>query len=139
MKKLNLCEMCGSNNIVKINDSKYECYDCGYIFDETDFLEAKMATFDEWIEKYKPFKNEDGKIILFETYGGEVEYVKNQSENNTWTLQGDCDEYDLVPGFFHSNRIGYFITEIPYNQNDETEKELFCVIWVHEDELEDKI
>jgi hypothetical protein len=57
-------------------------------------------TFDEWCETYKPivnhidtnasFDNGYGGL-MFETYGEEVDFVKEQPENRIW-MYGDGDD-----------------------------------------------
>ena len=52
---------------------------------------------------------------MFETYGEEEEFVRSQAKNNTvWTLvdadYGTC----IINGYHYVNRIGYYITEEPY-------------------------
>ena len=51
--------------------------------------------FDEWVATYKPILNHidtnasfDG--TMFETYGDEVDFVKEQPENRIW-MYGDGD------------------------------------------------
>ena len=79
--------------------------------------------FDEWCETYKPIKNHidtnasfDGE--MFETYGDEVEFVKAQDENRIW-MYGDGDDGGsyIWSGWGFVNRIGYFITEVPFPDN----------------------
>ncbi len=79
--------------------------------------------FDEWVETYKPITNHidtnasfDG--LMFETYGDEVEFVKAQDENRIW-MYGDGDDGGsyLWSGWGFVNRIGYFITEVPFPAN----------------------
>ena len=79
--------------------------------------------FDEWCETYKPITNHidtnasfDG--AMFETYGDEVEFVKAQDENRIW-MYGDGDDGGsyLWSGWGFVNRIGYFITEVPFPDN----------------------
>jgi hypothetical protein len=79
--------------------------------------------------------------LLFETFGHELDYCFELSncENRVWTLvECDNDEHDIeniidntdkddddepdtlkclkiVSGFCYVNRLGFFITEIPYN------------------------
>lgn len=52
---------------------------------------------------------------LFETYGAELETVKKADPNKVWTLL-DADEGDPIigAGFSFVNRIGYYITEKPF-------------------------
>ena len=79
--------------------------------------------FDEWVDTYKPITNHidtnasfDG--MMFETYGDEVEFVKAQDENRIW-MYGDGDDGGsyLWSGWGFVNRIGYFITEVPFPDN----------------------
>lgn len=79
--------------------------------------------YDEWVDTYKPITNHidtnasfDG--LMFETYGEEVEFVKAQDENRIW-MYGDGDDGGsyLWSGWGFVNRIGYFITEVPFPDN----------------------
>jgi hypothetical protein len=75
-------------------------------------------TDDDWQDNYKPIKNHlvkdapwDG--CMFETYGPENEFIRNQDQHHVWTLI-DSDESDnpiIVEGYHFVNRIGYFITK----------------------------
>ena len=85
-----------------------------------DFIEM---TEDEWFETYKPIKNHidtnasfDG--YMFETYDEEVEFVKEQPDNYVW-MYGDGDDGGgyIWSGWGFINRIGYFITEVPFPDN----------------------
>ena len=79
--------------------------------------------FDEWCETYKPivnhidehasFDNGEGGI-MFETYGDEVEFVKQQDDACIWTY-GDGDDGGgyIWNGWHFVNRLGYFVTEVP--------------------------
>lgn len=80
------------------------------------FEEIDLDTF---FEVYKPIKNPfdsnasfDGH--MFETYGEEVEFVKQQDESKIWMF-GDGDDGGgyIWSGWGFVNRIGYFITEVP--------------------------
>ena len=75
--------------------------------------------YDEWVDTYKPILNHidtnasfDG--MMFETYGDEVAFVKEQPEANIW-MYGDGDDGGsyVWSGWGFVNRIGYFITEVP--------------------------
>lgn len=81
-------------------------------------------TEDEWFDKYKPIKNHldenssfDGH--MFETYGDEVEFVKQAGNGHIW-MYGDGDDGGtyLWNGWGFVNRIGYFITEIPFGPDE---------------------
>ena len=80
--------------------------------------------YDEWLKTYKPiynhiepnasFQDETGQGIMFETYGDEVAFVKQQDPACIWTY-GDGDDGGgyIWNGWHLVNRIGYFITEVP--------------------------
>jgi hypothetical protein len=55
---------------------------------------------------------------MFETYGSEVEFVKSQDTNKIWML-GDGDDGGMYiwSGWGFVNRIGYFVTEVPFPDN----------------------
>jgi hypothetical protein len=75
--------------------------------------------FDEWCATYKPIQNHidtnssfDG--AMFETYGDEVAFVKEQDGSYIWTYgDGDDGGSYVWNGWHFVNRIGYFITEVP--------------------------
>jgi hypothetical protein len=86
-------------------------------------------TFDEWLETYKPitnhidtnasFQDESGNGIMFETYGEEVEFVKQQDPNRIWMYgSGDDGGTYIWSGWGFVNRLGYFITEVPFSDSE---------------------
>lgn len=81
---------------------------------------AISMTTDDFINKFKPVKNHiddnasfDG--CMLETYGDELEYVRNKLQSDPlkiWTVL-DCDgESVIANGYHYVNRVGYLITEI---------------------------
>jgi hypothetical protein len=83
--------------------------------------------FDEWVKTYKPILNQIDPTssfdmgeggTMFETYGKEVEFVKEQNDSNIW-MYGDGDDGGsyIWSGWGFINRIGYFITEVPCPPN----------------------
>jgi hypothetical protein len=84
-------------------------------------------TEDEWFEQFKPMPNylddnasfHDGEHgYMFETYGKELEFVKAQDPNRIWTYcDGDDSGTYIFQGMRIVNRIGYFVTALPFNGN----------------------
>ena len=85
-------------------------------------------TMEEWEATYKPipnnidpnasFQNEDGVGIMFETYGAEVEFVKKAHPNHIWMYgSGDDGGTYIWSGWGFVNRLGYFITELPFPED----------------------
>ena len=56
----------------------------------------------------------DGPGCLFETYGEELEFVRQQDPCTVWTLvDGDDGDQYLTNGFHFVNRIGYLVSTVP--------------------------
>ena len=80
-------------------------------------------TYEQWIETYKPIQNhivEHGAMdgTMFETYGDDASFVgENIDRKTVWTWIDDNDgEPDyIVSGCWRINRLGYFITQVPYD------------------------
>ena len=82
-------------------------------------------TVEEWQETYRPFVNhlddnaswqtEDGRGFMFETYGAELDFVSSCDPNHIWTYADGDDGTYLSNGFGFVNRIGYFVTQKPYD------------------------
>lgn len=75
-------------------------------------------TYDEFVDFYKPIKNEITKyqsdfLTAFETYGEELEFVRSQPAENIWTeVDGDEGVY-IINGYHLVNRIQYYVCEVP--------------------------
>lgn len=78
--------------------------------------------WNEWADKYKPIKNHlvfDFNQQMFETYGEEVEFVSNYDPKYVWTyLQGDMSDL-ICAGYHFVNRLGYYISEVPWTNEDD--------------------
>jgi hypothetical protein len=78
----------------------------------------------DWEEKYKPIKNHldkygNGESLMFETYGAEQEYVQSRGEKYVWTfVDGDCSSL-IIAGYHFVNRLGYYVTEEPWETGNE--------------------
>jgi hypothetical protein len=89
-----------------------------------DFIEI---TEEEWFDKFKPIPNHiddnasfsDGDNgYMFETYGEELDFVKSQEPNKIWTYcDGDDRGTYIFEGMRIVNRIGYFVTTVPFDAN----------------------
>jgi hypothetical protein len=74
----------------------------------------------EWTNTYKPIQNHldadascNGE--MFETYGAELDFVRQQDPNKIWTYEDDDYGNSYISsGYSIINRIGYFITEVPH-------------------------
>jgi len=82
-------------------------------------------TEDQFFDHYKPIKNPlnanapyDG--CMFETYGQELGFVMSQDTNKTWTIvEGDNGNIFYMAGYHLVNRLGYFVTEVPWETGEE--------------------
>jgi hypothetical protein len=88
--------------------------------------------WDVWAEKFKPVNNHLDKYAtpehpnqMFETYDEEGDYIKSLDPKYVWTnVQGDMADL-LVAGVSYVNRLSYYVTEIPWD--DEYDSVLLSV------------
>lgn len=84
----------------------------------------RAMTWTVWVNKYKPIKNPfvgceaPFNGLMFETFGEEKEEVRKEGRNpyTIWTL---LDDDTIIPGWHFVNRLGYFVTEVPFTQEEE--------------------
>lgn len=84
-------------------------------------------TEEEWFDTFKPLPNHidpnasfnDGEQgYMFETYGKELDFVRKQDPNRIWTYtDGDNGSTFIFQGMGIVNRIGYFVTTVPFKGN----------------------
>jgi hypothetical protein len=100
--RLGIASQVGKQERVKMNYTEYQGWD-------------------EWAEKYKPVGPEDNQ--MFETYGKDLNTVLATHPRHVWTwMQGDMS--DIISAGYHLvNRLGYYITEIPWANEDD-----YCVL-----------
>lgn len=87
-------------------------------------MKRAMSYFN-WLSKFKPVERqqtENGHELFYETYGAELQTVKDQHAkhpNTVWTLT-DCDNGKtyLCPGMSFVNRIAYVITQVEWTEED---------------------
>ena len=78
-------------------------------------------TVEKWEEIFKPIKsmfdeNASWDGIMFETYDDEDAFVRKQEPTTIWTYVDSDNGTSLVNGYQYVNRIGYFVTEVPFRQ-----------------------
>ena len=82
----------------------------------------RTITLDEW-EQYRPIVNHLDPFSswngsMFETYGEELALVQATDPHHVGTdCDGDEGELLLVSGYSYVNRIGYFVTEVPWTDH----------------------
>jgi hypothetical protein len=73
--------------------------------------------YEDWFETYDPLinhLNNDRSVpfdgLMYETYGEEYNYIKEQPSNKVWTLVDDSEGgLAIIPGHHYVNRLGYFV------------------------------
>lgn len=84
-------------------------------------------TWSEFVDQYKPIKNsfsKDPDQVMFETYGEEVEFVTKADNKHIWTYLDTDGGSVTTEGYHYVNRIGYYITEVPWEDNTDYEVDL---------------
>ena len=114
------CEFCGNEEC--------SCLDPNMNPDSPDYGKV-FLTVEEWIYHFNPLVNhldrnasfDDGSGgIMFETYGEEYDYVASigqKEPSRIWTyIDNEEGETTIINRWAFVNRIGYFITEKPYDE-----------------------
>ena len=68
---------------------------------------------------------DEDRGCLFETYGQEFEFVRQQNPQSVWTLvDGEHDTQYLLSGIHFVNRIGYLVSAVALPKGTEIEVRL---------------
>ena len=71
--------------------------------------------YDEWYEKYKPIETDHGDLMVYETYGKDLEFIQSIIEDNrVWTFVDGGDFSVITNGAMFVNRLCYYVTEVPW-------------------------
>ena len=87
-------------------------------------MEYKTMTEKDFDTNFTPIlnhlePNSSFSGCMFETYGEEIEFVKEQPNNTIWTIvTGDDDTMYYISGFHFINRMGYLIMNEPITDDD---------------------
>lgn len=90
----------------------------------------RRTQWELFLDRHKPLKNhlddnaaENG--FMFETFGAEWEFVRSHDCHKVFTIvEGDTgNAWYACPGFHIVNRIGYFVVEVPWT--DENEQKIY--------------
>jgi len=81
-------------------------------------LEATILdhTWEEWVEKFKPVRDEHGDIIYFD---GDEEQFKNSDPATRWTNTCEGKGEWIHNGIYFINRVGHILTEVPWSVDED--------------------
>jgi hypothetical protein len=101
---------------------------------EVEFESTEYQGWDAWFNKFKPIKNHLDKYAgpdgsyMFETYGEEYDFVKEQDNKYVWTwVQGDMSDV-IIAGHHWVNRLGYYVATVPWDDEFDS-----CLLSVEEE------
>ena len=109
------CEFCG-NELCSCLDPNMN--------PDSPYYKQVLLTVEEWEHHFGVLDNHLDKNpsfggLMFETYGEEYDYVASigqKEPNRIWTYMDDDDGNTVITNSWSFvNRIGYFITEKPYD------------------------
>jgi len=75
----------------------------------------KNITYEEWFEQFKPvFQSEDAQFdgYCIDDYNSPL--IENCDADKIWTLITEGENMYIIEGFHFVDRMGYFITELPF-------------------------
>ncbi len=79
-----------------------------------DEFDTKYPLVRNHIDPNASWSDNEGPGCLFETYGEEVEFVRQQDPLTIWTvIDGDDDDMYITSGYHFVNRLGYLISTVP--------------------------
>lgn len=85
----------------------------------------EITTEEEFYELLKPIKNhiDDNASLdgnMFETFGEELDFVRQQENSHVWTYCEEDNTLFISSGYHHVNRLGYLVTENSYQGPEAT-------------------
>lgn len=90
----------------------------------TDFIqlteeefEARFPLLPNHLNPNASWQVGDGPGCLFEIYGAELDFVRQQDPATVWTIVDDGEGGECIMSDFHFvNRLGYFVSTVPVPQ-----------------------
>lgn len=79
-------------------------------------FQLKIADMDQWMDLYEPVKvhDDERETVMFETYGDDLAKIKATPVHNVWTWVDTDDGSVIIEGYHVVDRIGYFVTRVPW-------------------------
>jgi len=74
--------------------------------------------YEKWIEEYKPNMTKQDQVILYETFGEDLEKIRKTDPNYVWTVVDTDDSLVVLPGIHYVNRLSYVITKVSHEQEN---------------------
>jgi hypothetical protein len=88
-------------------------------------MKQVSLTWEAFDEQFKVLKNKDDEPIMYETYGDEDAFVRLFiDQKRVWTYTDIGSGSVVSEGYHFVNRLGYYITELPYEDDTEYEIDL---------------
>lgn len=88
-------------------------------------METTVESLFKWESDYHPITNPFNDFgwnnTLFETHGEDFEFVKQQPSAHVWTWVDTDEGSYIINGLHIVNRIGYFVTERPWESDIDVE------------------
>lgn len=104
---------------------------------------STLLGFDTWVDTFSPLPNisktatspsiikgDEEKLLGFETYGSDLEFIKSKDPTYVWTLVQEDDCVYIKPGVSLVNRLIYLVTYNPWSSDEEV------YLYTSEDELD---
>jgi hypothetical protein len=83
-----------------------------------------IISYEKFVDDFEPYTNtmSDDRgynNTMYETFSPEIDHVKAQNPEYIWTLiDGENNNSWIIPGFHIVDRIGYFICQIAWTNED---------------------
>ena len=97
---------------------------------DTEFYTKYNTEYNQVLLKELQAEEDTGSILpedmcsfggcMYETYGEEVDYVRQQPNKRIWTIIDEEDELYIIAGYHFVNRLGYLVTDEEWSDENET-------------------
>lgn len=116
LKRCNNCNTVQSEELETCFVCRGRIFSAPFSYDDNEPVDE----FALWVENYQPIPNPRGTgepdDIFFDTSHPDVDFVCSQPPNTIWTEINPNDGEDtcIISGYRLINRLGYYITKIPW-------------------------
>lgn len=97
---------------------------------DTDFYAKYNPEYNQVLLMVLQSEEDTGSILpddmcsfggcMYETFGQELDYVKQQPNKRIWTIVDEEDKLYVIAGFHIVNRLGYLVTNEEWSDEFET-------------------
>lgn len=83
-----------------------------------EVIKSINLNIEDWVEKFLPEMDDEGMLVMYETYDEDWEHIAQSNPHHVWTLVDTDEGTVIVNGVWFVNRIHYYHTQIPWKDGE---------------------